>query len=91
MSWRCSRRSLTCPGGPGPVLEALTVSNVGLRYTTYISPVCWNFEPFVLARTTTYRYEAKTHRSHVIGAHVGPTTLGKYWDLTWCEQVLVVV
>ena len=39
MSWRCSWRSLTCPGGPGPVLEVLTVSNVRLRYITFISPV----------------------------------------------------
>ena len=34
--------------------------------------LCWNFEPFVLARTTTYRYEAKTHSRHVIGADFGP-------------------
>ena len=53
--------------------------------------LCWNFEPFVLARTTTYRYEAKTHRSHVIGAHVGPKTLGTYWDLRWFKKVLVVI
>ena len=42
--------------------------------------LCWNFEPFVLARTTTYRGELKTHSRHVLGAHVGPTTLGKYCD-----------
>ena len=52
--------------------------------------LCWNFEPFVLARTTTYRYEAKTHSRHVIGAHVGPKTRGKYWDLRWFKKVLVV-
>ena len=39
--------------------------------------LCRNFEPLVLARTTTYWYEAKTYRSHVIGAHFGPKTRGK--------------
>ena len=53
--------------------------------------LCWNFEPFVLARTTTYRYEAKTHRSHAIGAHVGPNTHGTYLDLRWFKRVLVVI
>ena len=53
--------------------------------------LCWNFEPFVLARTTTYRYEAKTHRSHVIGAHVGPKTPGTYLVLRWFKKVLVVI
>ena len=37
--------------------------------------LCWNFEPFVLARTTTYRDGLKTHSRHVKGAHVGPKTL----------------
>ena len=51
----------------------------------------WNFETFVLARTTTYRYEAKTHRSHVIGAHFGLKTLGKYLDLRWFKKALWVI
>ena len=53
--------------------------------------LCWNFDAFVLARTTTYRYEAKTHRSHVIGAHVWPQTLGKHKDLRWFKKVLVIL
>ena len=53
--------------------------------------LCWNFEPFVLARTTTYRYEAKTHRSHAIEAFVGPKTPGTYCDLRWFKKVLVVI
>ena len=36
--------------------------------------LCWNFEPFVLARTTSYRGELKTHSRHVLGAHFGPQT-----------------
>ena len=50
-----------------------------------------NFEPFVLARTTTYRDGLKTHSRHVKGAHVGPKTPGKYWDLSWFKKVLVVI
>ena len=53
--------------------------------------LCWKFEPFVLARTTTYRGELKTHRGHGIGAHVGPKAPGTYWDLRWFKKVLVVI
>ena len=53
--------------------------------------LCWNFEPFVLARTTTYRGELKTHSRHVKGAHVGPNTRGMYLDLRGFKKVLVVI
>ena len=53
--------------------------------------MCWNFEPFVLALTDSYRDELKTHNRHVIGAHVGPKTLGKYKILKWFKKVLVVI
>ena len=49
---------------------------------------CWNFAPFVLVRTTTYRREAKTHRRHFIGAHSRPQTLGNDWDLRWFKKAL---
>ena len=53
--------------------------------------LCWNFEPFVLARTTRYRGELKTHRRHVLEAHVGPKAPGKYKNLRWFKKVLVVI
>ena len=53
--------------------------------------LCWNFEPFVLARTTTYRDGLKTHSRHVKGALFGPTTHGKYNGLRWFKKVLVVI
>ena len=53
--------------------------------------LCWNFEPFVLARTITYRGELKTHSRHVLGAHFGPQTPGNYADLRWFKKVLVVI
>ena len=42
---------------------------------TFLLP---DYSIFLLARTTTYTYEAKTHSRHVLGAHVGPQTPGKY-------------
>ena len=53
--------------------------------------VCSNFEPFVLALTDSYRDQLKTHNRHVIGAHIGPTTHGKYLVLRWFKKVLVVI
>ena len=53
--------------------------------------LCWNFEPYSLARTYTYGDGLKTHSRHVKGAHVGPKTPGKYWDLMWFKKVLVAI
>ena len=62
-----------------------------IRVIACVLEQCWNFETFVLARITTYRYEAKTHSRHDLGAHVGPKALGKYCDLRWFKKVLVVI
>ena len=40
MSWRCPRKSWTCPGGPGPVLEVLNLSWSSSREETSKKKVC---------------------------------------------------
>ena len=59
-----------------------------------ISSERWGGPPDMLKGvqgTTSYRGELKTHSRHVKGAHFGPNTFGKYWDLRWFKKVLVVI
>ena len=83
--------NLATPGAAKAPVAPVTPHAGKITVIACVLELCWNVEPFVLARTTTYRYEAKTHSRHVIGAHVGPKTLGQYLDLRWFKKVLVVI
>ena len=53
--------------------------------------VCWNFGRLVPAHSNSYRDEAKTRGSHLLGAHFGHHTCQKHKGFRPFETVLLVI